>query len=255
MIAGRPIASIPIAGKQAAQSGISGSATTSQAQTIAASGTVTAPAITGTATTSQAQTIAASGTFIALVTGTATTSQAQTAAASGTYTPPLVTGTAATSQAQTTAGNGTFIALVTGTAATSQAQTIAGSGTFTPAGISGTASTSQAQTTQGTGTVSGGETDTHDGDSWKRYRAKLERIVNMKDALEIVQESPEEAIEVIQEADVTPKIKAKIARLDYQKVINDLKLQEFIAKQLLIVVELQRIAQEDDDLLTFMMMD
>lgn len=106
------------------------------------------------------------------------------------------------------------------------------------------------------GTVSGGETiDTHDGDAWRRYRKKLERIVNMQDALEAVQEAPQEAIEAIQDADVKPKVKAKIASLDYQKVINDRKLQEFIARQLLIVVELQRIAQEDDDLLTFMMMD
>lgn len=97
--------------------------------------------------------------------------------------------------------------------------------------------------------------DTHDGDAWRRYRKKLERIVNMQDALEAVQEAPKEAIEAIQDADVKPKVKAKIASLDYQKVINDRKLQEFIARQLLIVVELQRIAQEDDDLLTFMMMD
>lgn len=168
-----------------------------------------------------------------------------------------ISGSASTSQAQTVAATGAATnPAVTGVAATSQAQTVAATGSFTPALVTGTGATSQAQTTQGAGAVSGGQTiDTHDGDAWRRYRKKLERIVNMQDALEAVQEAPKEAIEAIQEADVKPKVKAKIAALDYQKVINDRKLQEFIARQLLIVVELQRIAQEDDDLLTFMMMD
>lgn len=210
----------------------------------------------GSAATSQAQTIAATGSIVSLaITGTATTSQAQTASATGAFTPALVTGAAVTSQAQTSAAGGAFTpALIAGTAATSQAQTIAGTGSFAN-GITGVVTTSQAQTTTGEGTFSGGETDTHDGDAWRRYRKKLERIANMRDALEAVQEAPQEAIEAIQDADVKPKVKAKIAALDYQKVVNDRKLQEFIARQLLIVVELQRIAQEDDDLLTFMMMD
>lgn len=212
--------------------------------------------VSGTATTSQAQTVAGSGTYTpGPVTGTCTTSQAQTASASGTVTPP-VTGTATTSQAQTVAGSGTFTpGAVTGTASTSQAQTVAGSGTSSPA-ITGTATTSQAQSTSGAGTV-GGETpiDTHDGDAWIKYRKKLEKIVNLADALEVVKESPKEAIGAIQESDVKPSVKAKVSKVDYSQVVNNLKLQQFIARQLMIVVELQRIAQEDEDLMTFMMMD
>lgn len=140
-----------------ASGGVSGTATTSQSQTIAATGAVTAP-VSGTATTSQAQTAAAAGTVTApAVTGTATTSQAQTAAATGAATAP-VSGTASTSQAQTAAGTGNFTMIgVVGDAVTSQAQTASASGTVTAPAVTGVGSTSQAQTTVGIGTVSGGE--------------------------------------------------------------------------------------------------
>ena len=133
--------------------GITGTASTSQAQTVAGTGTRTVPSFTGTSTTSQAQTASATGTVTApSFTGTAATSQAQTAAATGTVTAPAVTGTASTSQAQTVAGTGTYTpAGVSGTAATSQAQTVAGTGTRTIPAITGTGATSQAQTTAGTG--------------------------------------------------------------------------------------------------------
>ena len=132
---------------------VTGTVVTSQAQTIAGTGTATPQAISGTATTSQAQTAAASGTSVPqAITGTATTSQAQTVAASGTSFPAAVTGTGATSQAQTVAGSGSIAgASVSGTGSTSQAQTTAGSGTATPQAITGTATTSQAQTVSGSG--------------------------------------------------------------------------------------------------------
>lgn len=81
--------------------------------------------ITGTGTTSQAQT--ASGTAQLGHQGTGATSQAQTSAGTGQL---GHSGTGATSQAQTAAGSGTVTPAtgITGTGATSQAQTSAGAG-------------------------------------------------------------------------------------------------------------------------------
>lgn len=111
--------------------------------------------VTGAATTSQAQTVAAAGAFnLSGVFGDSATSQAQTIAASGSSIPPAVTGTGATSQAQTASGSGTYTpAAITGIGATSQAQTAAGTGTFTGSGITGTGATSQGQTSSGAGNV------------------------------------------------------------------------------------------------------
>lgn len=63
-------------------------------------------------------------------------------------------------------------------------------------------------------TFTGGATDTHDGDAWVRFRKKLERIVNIQDAIEVVQNDPKEAIEAIQESNVKPKVKVKVAAID-----------------------------------------
>lgn len=135
------------------ESGVTGTATTSQAQTASASGSHTIAAVTGTATTSQAQTASASGAHApAAVTGTATSSQAQTASASGAYSSSGVTGTGSTSQAQTSDASGSHtIAAVTGTVTTSQAQTVSGSGSHVVAAVSGTVTTSQAQTVSASG--------------------------------------------------------------------------------------------------------
>jgi hypothetical protein len=93
-------------GLGAAASAITGTASTSQAQSINVVGAFSPPVISGVATTSQAQALAGSGTFTpGAVTGACTTSQAQTTSASGTVTSP-VTGTATTSQAQTSSGLG-----------------------------------------------------------------------------------------------------------------------------------------------------
>jgi hypothetical protein len=190
------------------------------------------------------------------VSGTGALSQAQTTAGTGSASVASVSGTIATSQAQKIVGAGSANpASVSGVASTSQAQRIAASGSSAVSGISGAATTSQAQTTASEGNFSVGAIDTHDGDAWVRFRKKLERIVNIQDAIEVVKNAPKEAIEAIQESDVKPKVKAKVVAIDYQKVNDFIKLQEFIAKQLLIIVELQRIEQENDDLLTFMMMD
>ena len=115
-----------------------GTATSSQAQTAAATGLA---GVIGTATASQAQTANATG--LAGVIGTATSAQAQSATGAGAET---YNGNATSSQAQTAAAVG--LAGVIGTATASQAQT---SDAIGVAGIVGTATSSQAQTINGTG--------------------------------------------------------------------------------------------------------
>lgn len=159
--------------------------------------------VSGAATTSQAQTVAGSGTYTpGPVTGACTTSQAQTASASGTVTPP-VTGTATTSQAQTVAGSGTFTAgAVTGTAATSQAQTVAGSGTSAPA-IAGTATTSQAQSTSGSGTVGGvevGYSQEYKVKKWYVRRGKKIHVFESAEDADNWLEAEEKANQAIEQA-------------------------------------------------------
>jgi hypothetical protein len=166
-------------------SGVTGTAVTSQAQTVAITGTTTVAAVSGTLAASQAQTVVSAGSFTAAggVSGTDSTSQAQTVDVVGVVSAPSVTGTTATSQAQTIAASGTSSVsgingaaatsqgetvaasgssapqAVTGTTATSEAQTITSSGSFVAAGgVSGSASTSQAQTVVSAGVVEGGTT-------------------------------------------------------------------------------------------------
>lgn len=115
-----------------------GTATSSQAQTAAATGL---SGYIGTATASQAQTANATG--LAGVIGNATSSQAQSATGAGAET---YNGNATSSQAQTAAAVG--LAGVIGTATASQAQT---SDAIGVAGIVGTATSSQAQTVNGAG--------------------------------------------------------------------------------------------------------
>lgn len=114
--------------------------------------------VDGTAATSQAQTVAGTGSHAAAtgVNGTAVTSQAQTASGAGSATVASVSGVVSTSQAQTVAlaGNASPAA-VSGVGSSSQAQTVSGSGSQS-VGVSGVASTSQAQSTIASGSVSGG---------------------------------------------------------------------------------------------------
>jgi len=113
--------------------GVDGALSTSQAQTIAATGSFTAlGGINGDISTSQAQTIASSGSSsVAAVTGVIATSQAQTIAVSGAASVASVSGVTATSQAQTISADGSTGSGVSGVGATSQTQTIISNGIFT----------------------------------------------------------------------------------------------------------------------------
>jgi len=117
---------------QAAVGGVTGTAATSQAQTIAATGTASPAPVSGVGATSQAQTISGNGTAAPqLVIGVASAAQAQTATGNGTFAPQDVSGVITTSQAQSVSATGVYtLPAVTGEASTAQAQTIAGNGSF-----------------------------------------------------------------------------------------------------------------------------
>lgn len=175
------------------------------------------------------------------ITGTGTTSQAQTASGTAQLGHQ---GTGATSQAQTSAGTGQIGHA--GTGATSQAQTAAGSGTVTPAtGITGTGATSQAQTGSGAGEISGGFTDTHDGYWTKQWLSKRKKP-KIAEVIEFVKEQPQEAI-----AEVAQEVKKVYPQIDYREVANNVRLQKFIAEQLLQALKNR---QDDEDMMDFMMM-
>jgi hypothetical protein len=135
----------------AASGGVTGTATTSQAQTVTATGSHAPLAVTGVISTSQAQATVVSGAFSAGVTGVLNSSQTQTIVVSGLHTAANVLGNSATNQAQSAAANGSYtVAAITGIATSSQAQTIAANGVFAT-GISGIGATSQTQTSSAAG--------------------------------------------------------------------------------------------------------
>lgn len=84
--------------------------------------------------------------------------------------------------------------------------------------------------------------DTHDG-FWAKQWEKLNKKKKPKlsEIIEIVKESPVIAFEEVKEA-----VKIEYPSIDYTDVINNIKLQTFIAKQILAVYEMRK--QEEDDL-------
>jgi hypothetical protein len=87
-------------------------------------------------------------------------------------------------------------------------------------------------------------TDTHDGywrKQWERLHKKKKPV--LKEVIEMVKESPSIALAEVKEA-----VKVKYPTVDYTDVINNLKLQTFIAEQIIIAFELQRIAEDEDDI-------
>ena len=98
---------LPAAQQLSGGGGVNGVGESSQAQTTSAIGSAAPAAVTGTVSTSQAQTVALAGNSAipAAVTGTISTSQAQTVALAGNSSiPAAVSGTASTSQAQSVEG-------------------------------------------------------------------------------------------------------------------------------------------------------
>lgn len=90
---------------------------------------------------------------------------------------------------------------------------------------------------------SGAFVDTHDGFWVREYRKMFERKPTIAEVVEIVQERPQEAIEAVREV-----VEQKYPDIDYTQVLNSVKIQRFIAKQLLIALELKRIEDDEQDI-------
>lgn len=85
--------------------------------------------------------------------------------------------------------------------------------------------------------------DTHDG-YWHKQWAKLhKKKPKLEEVMELVQERPATALAEVKEA-----VKREYPKIDYTQVARNVELQLFIAKQILIALELRRIAEDEDDI-------
>lgn len=93
-----------------------------------------------------------------------------------------------------------------------------------------------------------GGQDTHDGgesipEYWLKYWRKQheKKKPTLAEVIEAVRENPQEAIKAV------PQVKREFKSVDYDAVANNAKIAEFIARQLLIQFEIQRIQEQDDE--------
>jgi Txe/YoeB family toxin of Txe-Axe toxin-antitoxin module len=94
--------------------------------------------------------------------------------------------------------------------------------------------------------ASGG--DTHDGGGWipehlykwwkKQHEKKKPTI---EEVIEAVQENPVEALKAV------PQAKKQFQGIDYSKVKQNAEMALFIAQELMIVLEMRRISDEDEE--------
>ena len=88
--------------------------------------------------------------------------------------------------------------------------------------------------------------DTHDGfgywyDYWKKLHKKKQAEPTIDEIVEAVQENPVRALQAV------PEARAKFKEVDYSAVKQNADLALFIARELLITLELRRIDDENDE--------
>jgi hypothetical protein len=93
--------------------------------------------------------------------------------------------------------------------------------------------------------LSAGFVDTHDGYWTKKWLAKNKKP-KISEVIEFVKEQPQEAI-----AEVVQEIKKVYPQIDYREVAGNVRLQKFIAEQLLQALKTRK---DDEDMMDFMMM-
>jgi len=89
--------------------------------------------------------------------------------------------------------------------------------------------------------------DTHDGGYipehllkwWKKQHEK--KKPTLAEVIEAVQENPVEALKAV------PEARKQFQGIDYSKISNNAEMALFIAKQLIITLELRRISDENDE--------
>jgi len=65
----------------------------------------------------------------------------------------------------------------------------------------------------------------------------------LEEVIELVQERPATALAEVKEA-----VKREYPQIDYTQVARNVELQRFIAQQILIALELKRIADDEEDI-------
>jgi hypothetical protein len=86
--------------------------------------------------------------------------------------------------------------------------------------------------------------DTHDGFGyWEKYWKKLheKKKPTLEEVIEAVQENPVEALKAV------PEARKQFQGIDYSKVKQNAEMALFIAQELMIVLEMRRILEEDEE--------
>jgi hypothetical protein len=86
--------------------------------------------------------------------------------------------------------------------------------------------------------------DTHDGFGyWEKYWKKLheKKKPTIEEVIEAVQENPVEALKAV------PEARKQFQGIDYSKVKQNAEMALFIAQELMIVLEMRRIEDENDE--------
>ncbi len=91
--------------------------------------------------------------------------------------------------------------------------------------------------------------DTPDGYWYKQWAKLHKKKPKLEEIIELVKERPATAL-----AEVKEQVKKEYPKIDYTQVARNVELQLFIAKQILIVLELQRIANDEEDIEILMLL-
>lgn len=92
--------------------------------------------------------------------------------------------------------------------------------------------------------------DTHDtGSYWYKHWAGLhKKKPTLEQLIEAVQENPVEALKAV------PQVAQQFQGVDYAKITKSYEMAQFIAKELIIKIELRRIQLEEDDVIEMLLL-
>jgi hypothetical protein len=91
--------------------------------------------------------------------------------------------------------------------------------------------------------------DSPDGYWYKQWAKLHKKKPKLDEVIELVQERPATALAEVKEA-----VKREYPAVDYREIAKNVALQRFIAEQILISLELRRIAEDEDDIELLMLL-